>query len=342
MSHDEKDCVNCATPEKDRSDKATNDGEFRVVTGAGGTRSLTLFKPGGGYCSITLDEGEVAMLDSTKDAANAWEWSPDGFESLLRCLEEGSGRKPRTSDATPPTREDRDDPTWLRGVSHGLEAAASAVAEFGEGAIPIIYEKRDAVDQRVMQLVRDRVRQFAAEQRSAEATHVIPYPREIIKEAIKDLTLADETDRPFLVVAIQELIDRAISEGHRRERDLPPTGPDGKTAAESHCATCVRCQAYRKMADDEAKRLGDDLAGAQIVAISAVEQQEIAIRRAEEAEAEIARLRKVIFDIDHVTMNAESPGDLYDAVRDACATEIVKGPWRSSCPAPTQDAKEKP
>ena len=36
-----------------------------------------------------------------------------------------------------------------------------------------------------------------------------------------------------------------------------PSGPDGKTFLESHCAGCARCQAYRRMADDEARRHGE-------------------------------------------------------------------------------------
>lgn len=58
--------------------------------------------------------------------------------------------------------------------------------------------------------------------------------------------------------AVNELIklwDRRERDRHAAEedKDPAPTGPDGKTAAESHCATCVRCQAYRKMADGEAQ-----------------------------------------------------------------------------------------
>lgn len=47
---------------------------------------------------------------------------------------------------------------------------------------------------------------------------------------------------------------------------------------------------------------------------------------ADDLAAEVARLRALIFKIDNTVMNTRRPGDLYDAVRDLCVTEIVRPP----------------
>ena len=86
---------------------------------------------------------------------------------------------------------------------------------------------------------------------------------------------------------VWEALDDAEKRVEDYEARFGVAVPDGKVSAESHCATCERCQAYRQMADEEARRHAERATAAE--------------SRAAEAERRLARAVAALRQIEDVS-----------------------------------------